>query len=319
MNGVIGMLELMLKMPLDAKLRRYAEAADSSASALLVIINDVLDFSKMEAGKYELSSVPYDPELVLREVADLVASRAHQKGLELVCHRIDEVPEWVVGDPDRYRQILNNLIGNAVKFTAQGEVYVELSCKREPGRVPLLKTIVQDTGIGIAPEHHHKLFEAFSQVDGSMGRTYGGTGLGLAISRRLVEMMGGQIGVVSERGVGSQFWFTIPMSAAGARVIEPVIGAMVGKHAMIVESNRRWCRVIADYLGAWGLTSAAFVDGDSALLAGDDRRRSGGGFDVAIVAAPLTDMSIEVFVARLREQASPTETPLIVLTQLGRS
>jgi signal transduction histidine kinase/CheY-like chemotaxis protein len=319
MNGVIGMLELMLKMPLDAKMRRYAEAADSSASALMVIINDVLDFSKMEAGKYELSSLRYDPELVLREVADLGASRAHQKGVELVCHRTDQVPEWVVGDPDRYRQVLNNLVGNAVKFTARGEVYVELSFEREPNGARLLKTIVQDTGIGIAPEHHPKLFETFSQVDGSMVRTYGGTGLGLAISRRLVEMMGGQIGVVSERGVGSTFWFTIPVSAAGERAIEPVIRAMAGKHAMIVEANPRWCRVIAEHLSAWGLTSRAFADADSAILAWDDRRTSGGRFDLAIIAAPLTDMSVGTFVARLRKRASRTELSLIVLTQLGRA
>jgi signal transduction histidine kinase/CheY-like chemotaxis protein len=320
MNGVIGMLELMLRMSLDAKLRRYVETADASATALMVIINDILDFSKMEAGKYELSSQRFDPGLVLREVADLMATQAHAKGLELVCSSASDVPEWVVGDPDRYRQILNNLLGNAVKFTEQGEVYVELRFESEPSETPALKTTVIDSGIGIAPEQAHKLFEPFSQVDGTMVRKYGGTGLGLAISRRLVEMMGGRVEFVSELGVGSEFWFTVPVSAAGAPLVKPpasTVEALEGKRALLVEPSRRWCKVISEHLAAWGLASSAFHDGESALLAAGDRLRLGEPFDVIIVAALLPDCAIQTFVRRSRESAGLHAPPLIVLARLG--
>src|SRR5690606_35944503 len=184
------------KLPLEGKMRRYAETVDASASALMTIINDVLDFSKMEAGKYTLQEVPFDPSLVLQEVAELLSGRAYEKELELVYRRANDVPGIVIGDPDRFRQILNNLIGNAIKFSDRGEIYVELTLDAEGSDGHTLRTVVQDNGIGIAQADQEKLFDAFSQVDGSMVRQHGGTGLGLAISKRLAEMMGGSIGVM---------------------------------------------------------------------------------------------------------------------------
>jgi len=319
MNGVIGMLQLMLRLPLEGKLRRYAETADVSAASLMIIINDILDFSKMEAGKYELTSVRFDPGMVLQEVAELMASRAHQKGLELVCHRGRDVPRGVIGDPDRYRQILSNLLGNAVKFTEHGEVYVELSLDAQRDGTVVLRTIVHDTGIGIAPEHHSKLFDAFSQVDGSSMRAYGGTGLGLAISRRLVEMMNGQIGVQSERGVGSSFWFTIQVGYTEAPASEVRSAPLAGRRALIVEASPRWCRVLEGHAGEWGLACETFCDAKLAL----GRCREGGAqaerFDVAIVAAPPPDLSMEEFVRQLRQTTLGAGVPLLALTQLGRA
>ena len=318
MNGVMGMLRLISRMPLDGKLRRYVETADTSASALLTIINDILDFSKMEAGKYELQSVPFDPGSVLQEVAELLSSRAHDKGLELICHRARELPVSVVGDPDRYRQILNNLVGNAVKFTAEGEVYVELSVDRTDEHTTVLRTVVHDTGIGIAPEDQDKLFDAFSQVDGSMVRKFGGTGLGLAISKRLVEMMHGAIGVSSERGIGSRFWFTVQVeTVSGAQPERESAAVPTGKRALIVEASKRWCRVIEDHMGQWGVIAESFQTSKRALERFRDRAELGEPFQAAVIGARLSDIGIEDFVAQLRQLPSGKDLPLIVLTQLG--
>jgi len=312
MNGVIGMIRLILKMPLEGKLRRYAETVDASASALMTIINDVLDFSKMEAGKYTLQSVPFDPGVVLQEAAELLSNRALDKRLELVYRRAPNVPQVVTGDPDRYRQIINNLVGNAIKFSDHGEVFVDLTLDEADESSYVLRTVVQDTGIGISPEDQAKLFSAFSQVDGSMVRRYGGTGLGLAISKRLVEMMGGKIDVVSERGVGSKFWFTIRVnrSAAPTRSLAPLPD---GRKALVVEASRRWARIIEEHMVAWGLKCEVFQDGRPAL----ERLQQGEKFDVAVIGAQLHDLSIEAFVKELRALPVAKELPLIVLTQLG--
>ncbi|HKO91988.1 MAG TPA: ATP-binding protein, partial [Polyangiaceae bacterium] len=320
MNGVIGMLRLISRLPLDGKLRRYVETADTSAGALMTIINDILDFSKMEAGKYELQSVPFDPVVVLQEVAELLSSRAHDKGIELICHRVSELPASFVGDPDRYRQILNNLVGNAVKFTAAGEVYVELSVDRSDEHTTVLRTVVHDTGIGITPEDQDKLFGAFSQVDGSMVRKFGGTGLGLAISKRLVEMMKGTIGVSSERGIGSRFWFTIQVeNVAGLMPERAPAEVPIGKRALIVEGSRRWCRVIEDHMGQWGITAESFQTGKKALERFRERAELKEPFQVAVIGAQLQDIGIEELVRQLRKMPHGADLPLIVLTQLGES
>jgi CheY-like chemotaxis protein/HPt (histidine-containing phosphotransfer) domain-containing protein len=313
MNGVIGMIRLILKMPLEGKLRRYAETVDASASALMTIINDVLDFSKMEAGKYTLQSVPFDPGVVLQEAAELLSNRAFDKRLELVYRRAPNVPQVVTGDPDRYRQILNNLVGNAIKFSEHGEVFVDLTLDSEDDEAYVLRTVVQDTGIGISEEDQTKLFSAFSQVDGSLVRRFGGTGLGLAISKRLVEMMGGQIGVVSERGVGSKFWFTVRVTRSAAPTRPSLAALPEGRRVLVVEASRRWCRIIEEHMVAWGLRCEVFQDGRSAL----ERLHQGERFDIAVIGAQLLDVSIESFVKELRATPNAKELPLIVLTQLG--
>jgi signal transduction histidine kinase/CheY-like chemotaxis protein/HPt (histidine-containing phosphotransfer) domain-containing protein len=318
MNGVIGMIRLILKMPLESKLRRYAETVDASAGALMTIINDVLDFSKMEAGKYTLQSVPFDPGGVLQEVAELFSGRACDKGLELAYRRDGSVPQVVTGDPDRYRQILTNLVGNAIKFSERGEIFVELTVDRADQSSYVLRTTVQDTGIGIGAEDQARLFNAFSQVDGSMVRRYGGTGLGLAICKRLTEMMGGEIGVTSELGLGSTFTFTIRVEHSTAPTRATPVGLPVGRRALVVEASKRWCRIIEESMLAWGLVCDVFEDGRPALERVAEVGMNGR-YDVVVIGAQLRDLGIEDFVKSLRAIAAAKDVPLIVLTQLGTS
>ena len=316
MNGIIGVSRLILRMPLEGKLRRYAETIEASGNALMTIINDILDFSKMEAGKYALQSVAFDPGILLQEVAELQSSRAWDKGLELVCRRAPDVPQLVTGDPDRYRQILNNLVGNSVKFTDHGEVFIELSVDAQEENFIVLRTVVQDTGIGINERELSKLFDAFSQVDGSMVRRHGGTGLGLAISKHLAELMGGKIGVKSEPGVGSTFWFTIQVLPSDAPIRPEPKRFPEGRRALVVDANRRWARIIQEHMEIWGLQCDVLQDGQPALerLRQATREKP---YDVAVVGAQLRDLSIESFVRELRGVPGARNLPLIVLTQLG--
>lgn len=316
MNGVIGMIQLILKMPLEGKLRRYAETVEASAGALMTIINDVLDFSKMEAGKYTLQTAPFDPGVILQEVAELQSGRAHGKGLELVCRCAPDVPKAVSGDPDRYRQIVNNLVSNAIKFSDQGEVFVDLTLDSQGPDGAVLRTVVQDNGIGISEEDQGLLFAAFSQVDGTMVRRYGGTGLGLAISKRLAEMMGGRIGVTSSKGVGSSFWFTIRVGLSDAPVCRPPAAFPEGRRALVLEPSRRWCNIIAEHMVRWGIECDVVHDGQPAL----ERLRAGAGdqkYDILVAAAQLRDMTLGAFVSELRKVPAAKRLPIIALTQLG--
>lgn len=208
MNGVLGMTELLLESELSAKQRQYAETVHQSSNALLSIINSILDFSKIEAGKLELEIAPFSITETAHNVFELFNGIAQRKGLKISCQLSKQLPARVAGDNGRIRQILVNLMNNAVKFTAQGEVSLTIMQKESPESSCLLYFEVSDSGIGIAPEVQTKIFERFSQADGAMNRSYGGTGLGLAISRQLVELMGGDIGVTSKPGQGSTFWFT---------------------------------------------------------------------------------------------------------------
>jgi signal transduction histidine kinase/ActR/RegA family two-component response regulator len=208
MNGVLGMTELLLESPLSPKQRHYAETVHQSSNALLSIINDILDFSKIEAGKLELEIAPFSITETVRNVIELFTGIAQRKGLKLSCQLSDQLPAMVNGDSGRIRQILVNLVNNAVKFTAQGEVSLSIMLKEADDSSCLLYFEVKDSGIGIAAEIQSKVFERFSQAEGAMNRSFGGTGLGLAISQQLVLLMNGNIGVTSEPGQGSTFWFT---------------------------------------------------------------------------------------------------------------
>jgi CheY-like chemotaxis protein len=208
MNGVIGMSELLFSTSLTEEQQGYAEVIQASADSLMTIINDILDFSKIEAGRVELEAIEFDPRRIVEEITGLMHEEARRKGITLTSRVAPPVPDALRGDPTRLRQVLVNLIGNAVKFTEQGGVFVRATVESEEPGAHRLRFEIQDTGIGISPETRKLLFEPFRQADGSTTRRYGGTGLGLAISRRLVELMGGQIGVDSQPDRGSTFWFT---------------------------------------------------------------------------------------------------------------
>jgi two-component system sensor histidine kinase/response regulator len=250
MNGVLGMTELLLRSGLNEKQRRFAETVQSSAQSLMTIVNDILDFSKVEAGKLELVRVPSGLDALLEEVAELFAPRALAKGLEIVCEIGRSLPDEVVCDPNRLRQVLSNIVGNAVKFTERGEVV--LRAFKQKGAVHSeLRFEVEDTGIGIKAEDRPKLFDAFSQLDGSLTRKYGGTGLGLAISKRLVELSGGAIGVEAGSRGGSLFWFSLPLESGTRERQVPRVS--VQGRALVVDSNASSRRVLCDYLARFGL------------------------------------------------------------------
>ena len=235
LNGVIGMTELLLETGLDEEQRGYAEVAQSSADALLAVVDDVLDFSKIEAGKLVLHAVDFSPRDTVRDVARMLAVTAHGKGIELYCLIGEQVPATLHGDETRFRQVLINLVSNAVKFTPAGKVTVEVSATGPAHRDAQLRVEVMDTGIGIEASQVDELFGAFHQADVSTTRRFGGTGLGLAISKELIALMGGEIGVTSEPGQGSTFWFTAPLKAAGYP--EETRTAAIGGDAVRGDSN----------------------------------------------------------------------------------
>jgi two-component system, sensor histidine kinase len=254
LNGVIGMVGLLLDMNLNAEQREYAKIARISGEILLSLINDILDFSKIEAHKLELETLDFDLRTMLDETTDLLAVGAHEKGLELVCQVESTVPSLLRGDPGRLRQILVNLGSNAVKFTARGKIVIRAGLENEDERNAIIRFSVSDTGIGIPENRQDILFSPFTQVDGSTTRKYGGTGLGLAISKQLVGLMNGKIGVESEEGKGSTFWFTAVFEkqmarpgSADERPAEIEGGGIIGRFAaepIIPESFKRKIRIL---------------------------------------------------------------------------
>jgi PAS domain S-box-containing protein len=267
MNGVIGMTGLLLDTPLNDEQREYAETVRQCGDALLTLINDILDFSKIEAGKLDLEIIDFHFRTAVEDVLELLAEQATVKGLELVGLIDPDVPTWVASDPGRLRQILTNLVGNAVKFTDQGEVVVRAHCTAATESHVVIRFEVTDTGIGIAPEVQAHLFQAFTQADASTTRKYGGTGLGLAISRRLTEMLGGTIGVESTPGQGSTFWFTVHVakSVAPPHVLAPATHPLAGLRVLGVDDNATNRTLLEGHLKAWGMYIDCVADGAQAL------------------------------------------------------
>ncbi|WP_437969258.1 response regulator [Sorangium sp. So ce260] len=319
MNGILGVIRLMQNQALDGKMRRYVETVDASANTLMAIINDVLDFSKLEAGKYVAQHVSYDLRLVIQEVAELMASQAHEKGLELVYRVERRVPTGVVGDPDRFRQVLTNLVGNAIKFTERGEVLIDASTPQHDKTSALVKLAVVDTGPGIAADDQKKLFSAFTQVDGSLVRKHGGTGLGLAISKHLVEAMGGEIGLESTPGQGSRFWFTIKVGVtAGGEQIRSAEWAS-GRRALVVEISKSWRDVVVEHLVAWGFDAESTTSGRDAINMLELGLLEKRPFSAAVVGVQMDDLGLEEFVRTIQSVPSLRSLPVVALYHMGSS
>ena len=323
MNGVIGMTGLLLDTQLDEEQQRYAEIVRSSGEALLTLINDILDFSKIEAGKLELEVLDFDLQSLLDDFAATLALRSQEKGLEFICAADPQVPIFLQGDPGRLRQVLTNLVGNSIKFTSQGEVAVRVTCLSESNNEVELRFSIRDTGLGIPPDKIRLLFNKFTQVDASTTRKFGGTGLGLAISKQLVELMGGNIGVNSEVGRGSEFWFTVLMKPQP----EGAPGRLSGKfpvqvdlkevRTLIVDDNAASREILSVRLADWGMRPAEVNDGAAALQALSEAHEQGDPFQIAILDMKMPIMDGATLAQKIKENEHLSGTHLILLSSLG--
>jgi len=318
MNGVLGMVSLLLQSGLADEQVRFAEAVRSSGESLLSIINDILDFSKIEAGRMELETVCFDLNGAVAEVTEMFAAGAQRKGIELTALVLDGVPHYVEGDPVRLRQILVNLLGNAIKFTSQGEVMLRVALVEEGGDDPLIRLSVADTGIGITPEAQSRIFDSFSQADYSTTRTFGGTGLGLAIARQLAELMGGELGVESEPGRGSTFWFTARLKGhpVDAEHPLPARSELAGVKVLLVDDNATHLSVLKHQVSSWGMRGDCAESGAAAL----EMLRAVTGGDP--YAAALLDMRMPgmdgIELARaIKADPAIASVRLVILTSFG--
>ena len=316
MNGIIGMTSLLLDTPLAAQQKEFAETIRVSGDSLLTIINDILDFSKIESGKFELEQTQFSLAECLEGTIDLLVSRAAEKRLELFCVIADDVPKNILGDPTRLRQILVNLLGNAVKFTAQGEVVLSLHLETQTDDSVELRFSVKDTGIGIPAASMDRLFQSFTQVDASTTRKFGGTGLGLVISRRLAEMMGGRMWVESQPGFGSTFSFTIKSSKIAAKAAAPAPlspASVQGRSLLIMDYNATSRRILGELVQHWGMTAQAVCTPAEviALL------RTGKTFDAVIMDKLTSEVDSRRFAHEIRLMCPKTALPIMLMHARG--
>jgi signal transduction histidine kinase/CheY-like chemotaxis protein len=341
MNGVLGPIGLLLDSKLSGQQRELTEIARSSAETLLGIINDILDLSKIEVGKLDIEPIPFNLLMAIEETASMMAARAEEKDLDLIVRYPLEVPRYVVGDPGRIRQVLANLVSNAIKFTSRGHILIDIEvaaeggeeasalarAQRAPGtrnstvlpREVLLRFNVEDTGIGIAPDKIEHVFGRFNQADTSTTRRYGGTGLGLSISRQLVELMGGEIGATSVLGEGSTFSFTLrlPVQAHAPALTLPAAD-LSGVRILIVDDNAVNRRVLHEQLNNWNLRNESAPTGEEALEMLRAAIRGGDPFQIAILDHQMPDMDGEMLGRTIKADEILRDTILLMLTSLGQ-
>ena len=317
MNGVLGMAELLLESGLTPEQESLARSVSRSGRQLLSIINDILDLSKIESGKLELEHAPFDLTAVVEAAVELMAPAAHAKGLELTYWLEPEVPERLVGDEARVRQVLLNLVGNAVKFTVEGEIAVRVSAGREPNGAARLHVSVTDTGIGIPEDGMQHLFQSFTQADSSTTRRFGGTGLGLAIAKSIVELMQGQIGVESAPGGGSRFWFTAVLEPDTAAPASSARSALPPARVLIVDDNASSRAILERYTADWGLCPHTAVNGEQALAALRRHHAAGEPIGLVVLDMRMPDMDGAALTRQIGDDPTLRTTRIIHLTAIG--
>jgi len=320
MNGVLGMTELLLATQLSDEQQRFAETIQDSGDSLLSIINDILDFSKIEAGKLELEVINFDLRLLVEDISQLLATRAHAKGVELAVLISDDARLFLKGDPTRLRQILTNLIANAIKFTDQGEVIIRVSTVQQDDRRVDLKISVQDTGIGISPENRKQLFNPFSQADGSTTRKYGGTGLGLAISTELVSCMGGVLECDSELGKGSTFFFTVQLEQApdaDRKRYLPDSAGLKGVRVLIIDDNATNREILERQTASWEMENDSTDSGPAGIAKLSAAQQNGQPFDLLILDMQMPEMDGLEVTKKIMANPAIAKTRIIMLTSIG--
>ena len=319
MNGIIGMTELALGTRLSDEQRDYLGIVRSSGESLLNVINDILDFSKIEAGKFTLDAIEFDPDELFQDIVHMVAVPAHEKRLELLYENSAELPATLTGDAGRLRQVVVNLLGNAIKFTESGEVVLRVEDVQADTSEARLHLSVSDSGIGIAPEWKDRIFEAFVQADGSHTRRYGGTGLGLAISSRLLTLMGGRIWVESKVGRGSTFHivapFAIPRHPA-ERTGEPAAGSFAGFPVLVVDDNPTNCRILREMLARWGMRPTVADRGSKALEQMRGRAATGDPFAIALLDAHMPEMDGFELARQIQRDPALASSRIMMLTSM---
>jgi signal transduction histidine kinase/CheY-like chemotaxis protein len=317
LNGVIGMTEMALETDLSSEQREYLETVDLSANTLLTVVNDILDFSKIEAGKMELELADFHLRDCLEETLKTLALRADEKRLELLCDIAPDAPEWVSGDAVRLRQIILNLVGNAIKFTHTGEVALRVKTEEKTDDAATLQFTVADTGIGIPPEKQKSIFNPFMQADTSTTRNYGGTGLGLTISARIVSMMGGRIWLESEEGRGSQFHFTVQLRRAPrCAQPEPVVSIDVLRNirVLVVDDNATNRRILLEMLKRWEVENTVAQSGEQALQEWEAARRAGRPYQLILTDVHMPKMDGFELVEEIRRRAGMEMMAIVMLT-----
>jgi PAS domain S-box-containing protein len=320
MNGIIGLTELLLKSELSPEQREYLELIHVSAESLLTVINDILDFSKVEAGKLELDRIEFSLRDKMGDTMKSLALRAHSKGLELACHIPTSVPDALVGDPGRFRQVLVNLVGNAIKFTDKGEVVVRVRTHTRTPESVLLEVAVSDTGMGIPPEKKSAVFAPFEQADSSTTRKHGGTGLGLAISSRLVELMGGKIWLESEPGKGSTFSFLARFAIGVERPESPTVrdaARLEGLRVLVIDDHPTNRLILGEMLGHWRMEPTLADGARSALSSLDAGRLSGKPFGLVLCDLNMPEIDGYDFARLLRARDLASAPPIIILSSGG--
>jgi signal transduction histidine kinase/DNA-binding response OmpR family regulator len=318
MNGVIGMTGLLLDTDLSTEQREYAETVRRSGESLLSVINDILDFSKIEAGRMTIEAVPFDLRLVIEEVNEMLAPKIEDRKLDLVLQYPPDVPRHFLGDGGRIRQIVTNLVGNAIKFTANGHVLITVNCESQDVEKARIRVSVEDTGPGIPAEKVDRLFERFSQVDTSTTRKYGGTGLGLAISKQLVHLMEGEVGVTSEVDKGSTFWFALPLSLDAHPHAEPVpVDDLRGLRVLIVDDNDVNRRVLHEQITSWEMRNGSFAEAPQALEALREAKAAGDPYQVVLLDYQMPVMDGAMLAAAIKSEPALCNTVVIMITSVG--